>query len=217
MFDSDSSLLLHRHNDQGSSPDLPSIPTCLIPSAVVKRQEHRLAVAAATRKGAKKEASVRSDAFEDRMPLTDLDLCFMSYEQMRNEIKTKDSVLSRFGFWRIMLDEAQLVAQSNSVAAVVASSLWRRHAWVVTGTPISSSVDELQGLCEFLALEPFHHNKSWNNLVRNPFQQKSFSGLLTMRGLVRGVMLRRTKACAAPNDGTTSLHPGGLYCDPLLH
>jgi len=26
------------------------------------------------------------------------------------------------------------VANTNSVAAVAASSLWRRHAWVVTGT-----------------------------------------------------------------------------------
>ncbi len=32
-----------------------------------------------------------------------------------------------------MLDEAQLVANSNSVAAEAASALWRRHAWVVTG------------------------------------------------------------------------------------
>jgi hypothetical protein len=34
---------------------------------------------------------------------------------------------------RVMLDEAQLVANSNSVAATVVSSLFRRHAWVVTG------------------------------------------------------------------------------------
>ena len=43
-----------------------------------------------------------------------------------------------------MLDEAQLVAQSSSVAAQMTSALWRRHAWVVTGTPITSKVDEIQ-------------------------------------------------------------------------
>ncbi len=48
------------------------------------------------------------------------------------------SLLHQFGFWRVVLDEAQLVANSSSVAAVMASSLWRRHAWVVTGTPISA-------------------------------------------------------------------------------
>lgn len=35
---------------------------------------------------------------------------------------------------RVALDEAQNVANTNSVAAVAASSLWRRYAWVVTGT-----------------------------------------------------------------------------------
>ncbi len=36
-------------------------------------------------------------------------------------------MLQQYGFWRVMLDEAQLVANSSSVAAIMASSLWRRH------------------------------------------------------------------------------------------
>ena len=40
------------------------------------------------------------------------------------------SKLLQFGFWRVMLDEAQLVAASSSAAAVMCSRLWRRHAWV---------------------------------------------------------------------------------------
>ena len=47
--------------------------------------------------------------------------------------KAATRLLPRLGFWRIVLDEAQLVANSNSVAAEVVSSLYRRHAWVVTG------------------------------------------------------------------------------------
>ena len=54
------------------------------------------------------------------------------------------SRLLQFGFWRIMLDEAQLVASTNSAAAKMTSQLWRRHAWVVTGTPVSSRVNEIQ-------------------------------------------------------------------------
>lgn len=50
----------------------------------------------------------------------------------------------------VILDEAQLVANSSSVAAVMASSLWRRHAWVVTGTPISSKLDEIKGGCPWV-------------------------------------------------------------------
>lgn len=39
------------------------------------------------------------------------------------------------------------MAQSSSVAAQMTSALWRRHAWVVTGTPITSRVDEIQARC----------------------------------------------------------------------
>jgi hypothetical protein len=52
----------------------------------------------------------------------------------RSELGRPKSLLTRLGFWRVVLDEAQMVANSNSAAAAAASSLWRRHAWVVTGT-----------------------------------------------------------------------------------
>ncbi len=52
--------------------------------------------------------------------------------------------LLQFGFWRVVLDEAQLVATTSSVAAQMTSSLWRRHAWVVTGTPITARLEEIQ-------------------------------------------------------------------------
>lgn len=74
------------------------------------------------------------------MPLPELDVVFTSYENLRKEL-AQNSPLLNFGFWRIMLDEAQLVANTNSVAAVMASQLWRRHAWVVTGTPVSSRLN----------------------------------------------------------------------------
>ena len=51
------------------------------------------------------------------------------------------SPLTMLGFWRIILDEAQVVSNTNSAAALMASALWRRHAWVVTGTPVDQHVE----------------------------------------------------------------------------
>ena len=84
--------------------------------------------------------------------------------------------LLQFGFWRVMLDEAQLVAATSSVAAQMTSSLWRRHAWVVTGTPITTRLDEIQvsqpfGLysgpycllpCTCCGGRPSQHQALWN-------------------------------------------------------
>ncbi len=61
---------------------------------------------------------------------------FVTYEQLNNKelIRKLKDPLSKYGFWRIMLDEAQLMGQSSSVvAAEVAASLTRRQAWVITG------------------------------------------------------------------------------------
>ena len=73
------------------------------------------------------------------------------------------SRLLQFGFWRVMLDEAQLVAASSSVAARMTSALWRRHAWVVTGTPVTARVDEIQ----VPAVDLLHSHAVI--AVRNPF------------------------------------------------
>lgn len=126
-----------------------------------------------------------------------LDICLCSYEDLRDQLGASHSnsvsALQQFGFWRVCLDEAQLIANSSSVAAVMASSLWRRHAWVVTGTPISNRLSEVRGLLEFLALEPYFHNAAWSDLVQSGCDDGGKHGLLSLRSLLRGVMLRRSK------------------------
>lgn len=60
----------------------------------------------------------------------------------------------------------------------------------------------MKGLLEFLAYEPFYHHLNWAGLVQKEYSARSASGLLSMRALLRGVMLRRSKAdvgtCRAP-------------------
>ncbi|EFJ47333.1 hypothetical protein VOLCADRAFT_92108 [Volvox carteri f. nagariensis] len=141
------------------------------------------------------------DGNGNKVPVHGCDVVLVSYEVLRKELtavgdKTSQS-LPRLGFWRIVLDEAQLVANSNCVAAEVASSLYRRHAWVVTGTPISSCFNEVKGLCQFLSYEPFYHSVLWRKLIEEPLTQRGLVGLTAIRALLRGVMLRRSKAAVA--------------------
>ena len=60
------------------------------------------------------------------------------------------------------------MSNSASAAAVMASALWRRQAWVVTGTPVNSRLAEVQGLLAFLDARPFSEPASFNALVRHP-------------------------------------------------
>ena len=104
-----------------------------------------------------------------------------------------DLPLGALGFWRVILDEAQLVSQSTSRAAVVCSDLWRRHAWVATGTPINAKIDELHGLLAFLGTAPFHEDPTFQQLLLKPYKEREPSALYKMRTLFRALCLRRSK------------------------
>lgn len=128
-------------------------------------------------------------------PLVDCDVVLVSFETLRDEMRSgpDDTVFSTLGFWRVVLDEAQLVANSTSAAAIMCSQLWRRHAWVATGTPINARADELQGLLTFLGLRPFADDVAWRLLLHQGYLNRAPASLARMRSLLRGIMLRRSK------------------------
>ncbi|KAI9792106.1 MAG: hypothetical protein M1816_003088 [Peltula sp. TS41687] len=58
-------------------------------------------------------------------------------------------------WWRVCLDEAQMVELGLSHAAKVARIIPRCNAWAVTGTPVRRDVKDLWGLLEFLHYVPY--------------------------------------------------------------
>lgn len=178
-----------------------------------------LAVLAATREG------LFQDRKGAPVAVAECDLIFCSFETLREELKHQlrhhatmgsghsipragggaaagdggvaatTSPLLMLGFWRIILDEAQIVSNSNSAAALMASALWRRHAWLVTGTPVNAKLSELQGLLAFLDVRPFADPQAFNALVHTAYERRaSPAALLRMRTLLSAHMLRRTKS-----------------------
>lgn len=78
------------------------------------------------------------------------------------------SPLTQLSWWRVCLDEAQMIESGVSKAATLARLLPRVHAWGVTGTPVKDSVEDLRGLLLFLRYEPFASNISaWNALLNS--------------------------------------------------
>ncbi|ROV89479.1 hypothetical protein VPNG_10172 [Cytospora leucostoma] len=76
------------------------------------------------------------------------------------------SPLIQLSWWRVCLDEAQMIESGVSKAATLARLLPRVNAWGVTGTPVKDSVEDLRGLLLFLRYEPFASNiPAWNALI----------------------------------------------------
>ncbi|KAJ5670258.1 uncharacterized protein N7477_005621 [Penicillium maclennaniae] len=73
--------------------------------------------------------------------------------------------LVRILWWRVCLDEAQMIESGVSNAAKVARLIPRENAWAVTGTPLRKNIDDLFGLLLFLHYRPFCDSSTvWKRL-----------------------------------------------------
>lgn len=105
--------------------------------------------------------------------------------------------LTRLTWWRVILDEAQMV-EGASKAAEMAASLSMVNRWCVTGTPISHGLADVYGLVRFLQVPPA--------LPRTPLAvvavYSSCTGSAPARSAVRGLCARSTaRLCGAMVPG----------------
>ncbi|KAK6529100.1 hypothetical protein TWF694_004317 [Orbilia ellipsospora] len=89
--------------------------------------------------------------------------------------------LVEMSWWRVCLDEAQMIENGVSNAAQVARLIPRVNAWAVTGTPVQRSIEDLYGLLVFLRQDPWCGNKStWEKLC---FRREWFGGVFSQLAL----------------------------------
>lgn len=81
------------------------------------------------------------------------------------------TLLTRIYWWRICLDEAQMVESTVATAATeMALRLHSKHRWCVTGTPIQRKLDDLYGLLRFSKTSPFNIYRWWSEVIRDPYE-----------------------------------------------
>ena len=93
------------------------------------------------------------------------------------------SPLMQLSWWRVVMDEAQMIESGVSKAAVVARMIPRINAWCVTGTPVRKDVNDLLGLLIFLRFQPFASTKHiWQSLITtNKHEFRKLFGWLALR------------------------------------
>ncbi|KAH7072747.1 SNF2 family N-terminal domain-containing protein [Paraphoma chrysanthemicola] len=81
------------------------------------------------------------------------------------------SPLVEISWWRVCLDEAQMIESGVSQAAQVARIIPRCNAWAVSGTPLRKDVQDLRGLLIFLRCDAFANNKAvWDRVDKASFK-----------------------------------------------
>ncbi|XP_050073071.1 E3 ubiquitin-protein ligase SHPRH [Anopheles maculipalpis] len=97
--------------------------------------------------------------------------------------------LTMIRWWRVCLDEAQMVEGLNNNATKMVKALPAEHRWTVTGTPIEKTINNLHGLVHYLDYEPYSYFPVWSQYASR-FQAGNAEPLLQM--MVR-VMWRTCK------------------------
>lgn len=105
----------------------------------------------------------------------------------------------------VILDEAQRIKNWNAKTALAVKRLASRYAWVLTGMPLESRIDELYSLVSFL--DPsifgplFRFNREFYDFDERG-RPRGFRNLEKLRARIRPIVLRRRK-----EDVQTELPP----------
>ncbi|ELU00238.1 hypothetical protein CAPTEDRAFT_220844 [Capitella teleta] len=155
-------------------------------------------------------SGVNKQGFVQPRTLADQDIVVTTYDTLGREINYVDlphtaseagrrfrkpkrfmatpSPITAIEWWRICLDEAQMVECTSTRTAEMALRLNAVNRWCVTGTPIQRSIEgcklfsgvikiiksenicsDLYGLLLFLGVEPFWVKHWWNTLLYQPY------------------------------------------------
>lgn len=104
----------------------------------------------------------------------------------KKRFQPRKTPLVQISWWRVCLDEAQMIESGVGNAARVARLIPRHNAWAVSGTPIRKDAKDLFGLLLFLDYEPFCFSQNlWASLL------DSYKPVL--KNIVGRLALRHTK------------------------
>ena len=135
--------------------------------------------------------------------LSKYDVVLMTYNTLASEIhysgaipnrnlrhekkyERRQSPLVQIAWWRVVLDECQMVENGVSNAARVAQLIPRVNAWAVSGTPLKQDAKDLLGLLVFLRHTPYCNSVNiWQRLVTRHRP--------VMKQLFKKIALRHTK------------------------
>jgi E3 ubiquitin-protein ligase SHPRH len=97
------------------------------------------------------------------------------------ERKDYSSPLVLLEFWRMVLDEVQMMGTSASNICTIATLIPTHHCWGASGTPIKNGINDLNSLLTFMRLHPFGSINDWKALLQSSHDFKDLFANLTFR------------------------------------
>ncbi|KAM4771429.1 E3 ubiquitin-protein ligase SHPRH [Rhinophrynus dorsalis] len=155
---------------------------------------------------------VKKHGFLQPRMLAEQDVVITTYDVLRTELNYVDiphsnsedgrrfrnqkrymavpSPLVAVEWWRICLDEAQMVECTTAKAAEMALRLSGINRWCVSGTPVQRGLEDLFGLVLFLGVDPYWVKHWWDQLLYKPYCRKD---PLPLYSLISRILWRSAK------------------------
>jgi len=177
------------------------------PSSILRQWEEEIERNVATEIHHFTYRGMKESGYIAARTLAEMDIVLTTYEALRNDLNRVDlgsgpslryakvfravpTPLCRIDWFRICLDEAQMVEGGSCGAADMAQCLKGIHRWCVTGTPIQKDMSDFYGLVRFLQVAPFDDHFWWNHFVWRPARLGRDDNL---KRLVGRLLWRNTK------------------------
>ncbi|CAJ1970559.1 unnamed protein product [Sphenostylis stenocarpa] len=103
------------------------------------------------------------------------------------------TLLTRIYWWRVCLDEAQMVESNTTASTEMALRLHSKYRWCITGTPIQRKLDDLYGLLRFLVASPFDKYRWWTDVIRDPYEKGDVGAMQFTHKVLKQIMWRSSK------------------------
>ncbi|KAJ1656085.1 hypothetical protein IWQ61_004281 [Dispira simplex] len=133
--------------------------------------------------------------------LTQYDVVITTYNLIASEsaksepYPTDSGPLFLIKYWRVILDEAQVIKNKSTRVSIAVSQLESHYRWCLSGTPIQNSLDDLYAPIRFLKVRPYCVWERFRQDISGPAHGSNPQVQVFQRiqALIKAVLLRRMK------------------------
>ncbi|KAG7091955.1 hypothetical protein E1B28_008344 [Marasmius oreades] len=111
----------------------------------------------------------------------------------RKKRKRERGLLFQVEFYRIILDEAQLIRSRKTRVSRAITDLSATYRWCLTGTPIINSLSDAYGVIRFLRVRPFYDWDEFNRHVARLEKKRPDLAVVKLQKIFDTFLLRRKK------------------------